>query len=465
MGAEQQHHALKKLKMNTLKFDTRTARLVRQHARSISGPDADFDGLFTLLPKVRFVLLGEATHGTHEFYEARATITRRLISEHGFDAVAVEADWPDAYRVNRYVRARSIDRSPEQALGNFERFPRWMWRNTEVVQLVEWLRAHNLEQPENRRAGFYGLDLYSLHSSMDAVVDYLSRVDPEQAQAARRRYACFDHFGEEPQAYGYAASFSLSQTCEDEVVAQLRELRVSAMDYLSRDGIVAEDDHFCAEQNARLAINAEAYYRSMYKGAVRSWNLRDRHMAETLHELAAHITRQRGRPARIVVWEHNSHLGDARATDMGALRGEWNVGELVREAHGNDAALVGFTTYTGTVSAASDWGGPVYRKRVRPGRNDSYEGLFNAVDVPAFELMLRGGGALRDALAEPLLERAIGVIYRPETERHSHYFRAHLSLQFDAVVHFNETRALEPLETTPEWHEVQDIPETFPFGL
>ena len=452
--------------MNTRIFDKRSPSLVRQHARSVSGPDAAFDALFTLLPKVRFVLLGEATHGTHEFYEARAAITRRLITEFGFDAIAVEADWPDAYRVNRYVRGRSTEPSAEAALGSFQRFPLWMWRNTEVVRLIEWLHAHNQEQPEKRRAGFYGLDLYSLHSSMHAVVDYLARVDPEQAHAARQRYACFDHFGEEPQAYGYATSFHVGRTCEEEVVAQLRDLRLSAMDYLSRDGIVAEDEYFCAEQNARLARNAEAYYRSMYKGAVQSWNLRDRHMAETLDELAAHISRQRGHSARIVVWEHNSHLGDARATDMGALRGEWNVGQLVREAHNGNAALVGFTTYTGTVSAASDWDGLVYRKRVRPGRKDSYEGLFHAAAMPNFELLMRGADPqLREALAEPLLERAIGVIYRPETERHSHYFRAHLSLQFDAVVHFDETRALEPLEITPEWHKVEDIPETFPFGV
>ncbi|MEX2016130.1 MAG: erythromycin esterase family protein [Candidatus Hydrogenedentales bacterium] len=414
---------------------------------------------------MRFVLLGEATHGTHEFYEARAAITRRLIAEHGFDALAVEADWPDAYRVNRYVRGLGADTSAKEALGDFERFPLWMWRNTEVVRLLEWLHGHNAAQPENRRAGFYGLDLYSLHSSMHAVVDYLTGIDPEQAAAARQRYSCFDHFGEEPQAYGYATSFQLSPTCEDEVVAQLRDLRRRAMEYLSRDGIIAEDEYFCAEQNARLARNGEHYYRSMYKGAVQSWNLRDQHMAETLHELAEHLSRQRGRPARIVVWEHNSHIGDARATDMGAARGEWNVGQLVREARGVEAALVGFTTNTGSVSAASDWGGPVYRKRIRPGREDSYEGLFHAADIPAFELLLHDAGPVREALAEPMLERAIGVIYRPETERQSHYFHAQVSRQFDAVVHFDEQHALEPLEPTVEWHKVQDLPETFPFGV
>ena len=454
------------MNMKTQTIDHQTTDLVRKHARPISGPGDSFDELFKTLPNLRFVLLGEATHGTHEFYEARANITARLIAEHGFDALAVEADWPDAYRVNRYVRGRGKDGSAKDALGDFVRFPLWMWRNTEVVRLVEWLHAHNQDLPEHRRAGFYGLDLYSLHGSMHAVVDYLSQIDPAQAQAARQRYSCFDHFGEEPQAYGYATSIKIDRTCEDEVIAQLRDLRLRAMEYLGRDGIIAEDEYFCAEQNARLAKNAEEYYRSMYKGAVASWNLRDRHMAETLHELAAHISKQRGRPARIVVWEHNSHLGDARATDMGALRGEWNVGQLVREAHNSQSALVGFTTYTGTVSAASDWGGPVHRKRIRPGRDDSYEGLFHAADIPDFELVMRGAHpALREALAEPLLQRAIGVVYRPETERHSHYFGAHLSLQFDAIVHFDETCALEPLEITPEWHKVEDIPETFPFGV
>ncbi len=436
---------------------------VRGAARPLTGANNDYDSLLQLVGDARFVLLGEASHGTHEFYRARAEITRRLIVEHGFAAVVVEADWPDAYRVNCYVRGVGGDATADEALGNFRRFPQWMWRNADVLDFVGWLRHHNDRlPPDGPKVGFYGMDLYSLGASIEAVVGYLEKVDPEAAQRARARYGCFEHFGEDPQAYGYAATVGVTESCEDEAVAQLVELQRRAAELAGRDGRVAEDEFFFAEQNARLAINAERYYRAMFQGRVSSWNLRDEHMAETLAALVAHLDRRGGR-TRVVVWAHNSHLGDARATELGAA-GELNVGQLVRERYGPDAALIGFSTYTGTVTAASDWDGPPELKRVRPGLGGSYEALFHDVGVPCFLLPLRDGGDAAERLREARLERAIGVIYRPETERLSHYFSARLADQFDAVLHFDETRAVEPLERSAG-AETDELPETFPSGV
>jgi erythromycin esterase-like protein len=338
-----------------------------------------------------------------------------------------------------------------------------MWRNTVVVDFVEWLRTHNdTISPAGRKAGFYGLDLYSLHASMKAVIQYLERVDPEAARRARVRYACFDHFGPDPQIYGFIAATDRSKSCRDEVVSQLVELRRRVTEYARRDGRIAEDELFYAEQNARLVKNAEEYYRSMFFEDVSSWNLRDSHMVETLDALVAHLNRQGGQ-AKVVVWAHNSHLGDARATEMGQ-RGELNVGQLVRERHGREAVLIGFTTQHGTVTAASDWGGAAERKRVRPALSGSYETLFHSVLAAPFLLTWQTNEALGNALRDTRLERAIGVIYRPETERMSHYFQARLAEQFDAILHFDETRAIEPLEYTSEW-EAGELPETFPFAL
>jgi erythromycin esterase-like protein len=441
---------------------------VREAAHPLTGAATDYDPLLEMIGDARFVLLGEASHGTHDFYRARAEITRRLIEEKGFTVVAVEADWPDAYRVNCYARSASHDGDASEALAGFSRFPSWMWRNTDVLDFVNWLRAHNEAiAPGAVKAGFYGLDLYSLYGSMEEVLRYLDKIDPEAAGRARYRYGCFEHFGEDTQAYGYAVSFGMRQSCEDEVVNQLIELQRRAGEYSQQDGQAAENEFFYAEQNARLVKNAEEYYRTMFHGRVSSWNLRDRHMAETLDALVAHLDRQRGREGvtKCVVWAHNSHLGDARATDMGES-GEWNVGQLVREKYGADAVLVGFSTYTGTVTAASDWGKPPELKRVRPGLPNSYEALFHEVGVPRFLLTLRGEAASQVAanLREPRLERAIGVIYRPDTERISHYFQARLSDQFDAVLHFDVTRAVEPLERTAAW-ESAEAPETFPSGM
>jgi erythromycin esterase-like protein/predicted phosphoribosyltransferase len=436
---------------------------VRAAAHPLAGDAKQYDPLMERIGEARFALLGEASHGTHEFYQVRAEITKRLITEMGFMAVAVEADWPDAYRVNRYVRGLSHDLDAVEALTDFRRFPTWMWRNTVVVDFIEWLRAHNgARSAHEAKVGFYGLDLYSLHASMKAVLRYLERVDPEAAKRARERYSCFDHFGEDTQAYGLMTRLNLSKSCEEEVLNQLVELRRRAPDYARRDGRPDEDELFGVEQNARLVKNAEAYYRTMFLEEVSSWNLRDVHMAETLDELVAYLSRN-GREAKIAVWEHNSHLGDARATDMGR-RGELNVGELMREKYGDDAVLVGFSTYQGTVTAATDWGSVAERKQVRPALAGSYEAVFHAADFKRFLLTWRDNDLLAANLRAPRLERAIGVIYRPETERQSHYFHARLPDQFDAVLHFDETRAVTPLETSAEW-EAGEVPETFPFAM
>ncbi len=434
---------------------------VRQAAQALTGSATDYDPLLDQIGDARFVLLGEASHGTHEFYRARAEITKRLITEKDFTVLAVEADWPDAYRVNCYVRGAGGDDESISALENFKRFPAWMWRNADVLDFIGWLRAYNDGRPANLpKVGFYGIDLYSLYSSIEAVINYLDKVDPEAARRARERYACLEHFGNDPQAYGYAAQFGV-ESCEDEVISQLVELQRHLGEYARRDGRVPEDEHFYAEQNARLAKNAEEYYRSMFRGRVSSWNLRDRHMAETLDALVAHFDSQ-GRHTKVVVWAHNSHLGDARATEMGE-GGELNVGQLVRERYGRAAVLVGFSSYTGTVTAASDWGMPAERKRVRPALPDSYEALFHQTGLPNFLLLLREQDIAAD-LRAARLERAIGVIYRPETERWSHYFHARLSDQFDAMLHFDATRAVEPLERTSGWEE-GELPETYPAGV
>lgn len=437
------------------------ADAVRAAAYPYTGDTRDLGRICDWVGEARLVLLGEATHGTREFYEQRAAITRHLISAHGFSAVAVEADWPDAYRVNRFVQGREGDPNATAALGDFQRFPLWMWRNTSVRVFAHWLHDYNAGRPMTQRVGFYGLDLYSLHASMRAVVAYLEGVDPHAAAAARANYACFDHFGRDPDSYAWAATGPRGQSCEDEVVDQLVRLRQRQADYLSRDGLLAQDEYFHAEQNARLARNAEKYYRTLLSGRVASWNLRDTHMAETLEELARHLQGQ-GRAPKIIVWAHNSHLGDARATELGD-QGELNLGQLVRQVHRADARLLGFTTYAGTVTAASDWGGPHLRKQVRPALEGSYEALFHEAGVPAFFLPMHDGrGEILAALAPRRLERAIGVIYRPETERLSHYFEACLPNQFDAVLHLDRTHAVVPLDAS-EGSPVEA--ETYPTGV
>jgi erythromycin esterase-like protein len=437
----------------------------------MTGPDAilttltpvadveDCQSAVDFIGDAELALLGESSHGTHEFYASRANITKQLILQSGFRGVVVEADWPDAYRVNRYVRHESSDASAIEALDDFQRFPTWMWRNADVVAFVEWLREHNDGLPPEQQAGFYGMDLYALHASMRAVLAYLQKADPDAAARARDRYACFDRYGEDPQAYAYVETFGL-ESCEDAVVDVMTALRRRAAE-LAGDGAIQRDAYFVAEQNARLVTNAEEYYRSMFRGGTRSWNLRDLHMAGTIDALRHHLSAH-GAHAKLAVWAHNSHLGDARATEMGQ-RGELSVGQLMRERHPGQTALIGYTTAHGTVTAASDWGEPVQLKRVRPALPDSYEHFFHDLGAPRFFLPLRDE-SVRHHLMKPRLERAIGVIYRPETERQSHYFYAALPSQFDAVLHLDHTGAVRPLEITAHWTP-PEVPETYPSGV
>ncbi len=436
--------------------DSILAQAITEQAIPLVGAHSDFDALIERIGDARFVLIGEASHGTHEFYRIRAELTKRLIAERGFSAVAAEADWPDAYRVNRYVRGAGGDADAEQALEDFQRFPQWMWRNSDVLDFVGWLRARNDALPVERRIGFYGLDLYSLHSSMQQVVKFLDRADPAAAERARERYACFETFGSEPQHYGLAVANDYAVGCEDEVVKQL-------VDVLARRGKAVRshepDAQFEAEQNAKVVARAEEYYRQMYFGHVSTWNLRDTHMADTLDALAGHL----GASAKIVVWAHNSHVGDSAAMAHRSERAEITLGHLCRHRH-RDVVLVGFTTYDGTVTAASDWDAPTERKVVRPALAGSYEALFHRVGHARFLLMLGNLGEAAAALHEPRLERAIGVIYRPQTERWSHYFDVRLTDQLDAVIHIDRTRALEPIDRTSQWVR-GEVPETFPTGL
>ena len=419
----------------------------------LRGTARDYDSLIERAADSRYVLVGEASHGTHEFYRERAEITKRLIAEQGFTAVGVEGDWPDAYRVDRYVRGEGDDASAEEALRDFRRFPAWMWRNRDVLEFVGWLRDWNDGLGGNEpKVGFYGLDLYSLYTSMEAVVSHLEQVDPEAAARARARYACFDHFERDPQLYAQAAALGAVEPCEQEAVQQLLELLDRRVTLVDRGDV---DGQFYVEQNARIVVDAEEYYRAVFRSGVESWNLRDRHMAETLELLVAHLERAQG-PTKAVVWAHNSHVGDARATQLGAS-GELNIGQLIRQRHAGETLVVGFSTYTGTVTAASDWGGVAERKRVRRALEGSWEELFHSAGAP--RMLVEA-----PELSGRRLERAIGVIYRPETERLSHYFEAEIGEQFDAVLHIDETHAVEPLELTSEWEE-GELPETYPWGV
>jgi protein-L-isoaspartate(D-aspartate) O-methyltransferase len=430
------------------------ADLLRETVEPIEGIESvKLDALLDRIGDARVVLLGEATHGTSEFYRMRARITRELIARRGFRAVAVEADWPDAARIDRYVRHLPPTGTRQEPA--FSRFPTWMWRNQEVHEFVEWLRHHNEEAADTtRRVSFHGLDLYSLYESAAAVVGYLERVDPAAASLARKRYGCLTPWERDPATYGRAALTGQYRTCEGDVVAALRDLLTGRLEYSRRDGELFLD----AAQNARLVAHAEEYYRTLYYGSTASWNLRDQHMFDTLDSLLAF----HGPEARIVVWEHNSHIGDAAATEM-AARGEHNVGRLCRAAYRDNTYLVGFGTDHGTVAAASDWDAPVQIMDVRPAHRESYERLCHDAAVPAFLLPLRDPirEAVREELRAPRLERAIGVIYRPESELASHYFQASLPGQFDEYVWFDRTAAVVPLGQT----RTAGMPETYPFGL
>jgi protein-L-isoaspartate(D-aspartate) O-methyltransferase len=412
--------------------------------------DPEFAASFDRYADKRVVLLGEASHGTHEFYAARAAITRRFVEHHGFTIVAAEADWPDAAAIDRYVRHRARRAGAEPP---FQRFPTWMWRNTVVDQLAHDLRLLNQGREPNAMAGFYGLDIYNMSGSIEAVLSYLDEHDPDAAAVARQRYGCLTPWQAEPSTYGRAALSRGYAECEEHVIAQCRDLLGQALQDHDGEGL------FGAAMNARLVASAEQYYRIMYYGGANSWNLRDEHMADTLDYLLDHG----GPNAKALLWAHNSHIGDARACEMGTVRGEHNIGQLVRERWGDEAALIGFGTHTGTVTAADDWDSPRRTKRVLPSRSDSYERVCHDSGVSRFllDLNAEANRALRSRLAEPLLERFIGVIYRPETERWSHYSQCVLADQFDAYVWFDETSALQALGP-PE--PDNGLPETYPFG-
>lgn len=422
-----------------------------QSAEPLSDQEDKYSALLDKIGDAQYVLMGEATHGTSEFYNARIEISKQLIIKKDFSAIAIEGDWPDTYLIHRYLQGAGEKNNWEIALEEFKRFPIWMWRNTTLPPFLKWLRNYNDYLPPELKIGFYGLDLYSLYSSMQAVIDYLSKIDPDSANRARSRYTCFEDVKEDPQTYAYFTSKGLKKSCVKETVDQLLDIQQQAFKFLQKDGLTAEDEYFYAVQNARLVKNAETYYRSLFEGRVSSWNIRDNHMAETLEILTDHLATRRKKPCKIIVWAHNSHIGDARATEMG-MQGEVNLGQLVREQH-EKTYLIGFSTYQGTVTAASDWGDPAECKRVLPGLASSYEDLFHQVNYPKFLLDLRNSDRFKHYLDISRLQRAIGVIYRPESERASHYFFTHLPLQFDCVIHFDKTTAVKPLDVNIEWKQ------------
>ena len=433
-------------------------RLIADTAEPL--PDIDdrtFSEFFDRFGDARVVLLGEASHGTSEFYRARAAISRRLIERHGFTIVAAEADWPDAATVDRYVRHRPWR---EGELRAFERFPTWMWRNREFDAFVRWMRQHNEQRPYERMCGFYGLDLYNLSASMRAVIDFLEEKDPELARLAHRRYGCLDPWAENPALYGRNALIEGYARCEVGVVQMLKDLLQKQIDCFAEDC----DEWLDAAANARLVKDAEAYYRVMYHGSAESWNLRDSHMFDTLNM----ILDAKGSGSKAIVWAHNSHIGNAKFTDMGMRRDELNIGQLAKDRFGHDARLIGFGTHSGTVAAADDWDEPMKIKKVQPSLPESYERMCHESEVPKFLLDLREGKRderLAGELMEPRLERFIGVIYRPETERWSHYSQAILPKQFDGYVWFDESEAVSPLPAELRPGEAPSVEETYPFGL
>ena len=419
--------------------------------------DSAFGAAFDRFGDARVVLLGEASHGTSEFYRARAEISRRLIERHGFTIVAAEADWPDAATVDRYVRHRPWR---EGELKAFERFPKWMWRNREFDGFIRWMHHHNANRAYDRMCGFYGLDLYNLSGSIQAVIDFLEEKDPELARLAHRRYGCLEPWSEEPQLYGRNALLEGYARCEVGAVQMLKVLLQKQVDCFGEEC----DEWLDAAANARLVKDAEAYYRVMYHGSAESWNLRDTHMFETLNM----ILDAKGPNSKAIVWAHNSHIGNAAFTDMGMHRDELNIGQLVKEKYGGRAHLIGFGTHSGTVAAADDWDEPMKVKPIRPSLPESYERVAHDSDVSPFLLDLRQAEVarnLREGLMQPRLERFIGVIYRPETERWSHYSEAILPRQFDAWVWFDETHAVTPLPGEQRPGEHREVEETYPFGL
>jgi len=465
---------------------SQASTLVANHLQPLQfgiNSNQDYKELLTAIGDSKVVLIGEASHGTHEFYRERARISQLLIEQKGFNIVAAESDWPDAYRINRYLHGISRDRSVRESLSSYKRFPLWMWRNHEVEDFLVFLREHNQSKPRSEdRVSFFGMDLYSLHTSASCVIEYLQKVDLEASKRAKQRYAGFMAFGEDTQKYGYLASLGLSPSCETACIKVLQEMLANAHKYTRADGYVAQDELFYNTQNAMVVANAEKYYRSMFSSRFQSWNLRDQHMTQTLQSLLIHTSQNSNREAKAVVWAHNSHLGDARQTDMGTIRNEVNVGQLARQTFGeNQVYNIGFTTHTGRVVAADDWDEPPRHKKVNPSLPDSIERTFHQASleskVPNYLLLFKRQNEitkkkedvneeLNKVLEQPALQRAIGVVYRPDTERWSHYYEARISRQFDSVIHIDTTKALRPLDSKfhPE-DEDETVPLTYPEGM
>lgn len=427
------------------------------------GKPEDYQHVLNDIGDARFVLIGEASHGTHEFYQIRAELTRYLIQEKGFNAIAIEGDWPDAYTLHSYVQGKSSLESSFEALKDFKRFPAWMWRNEMILNFVAWLKLYNDSiSNENDKIGFYGLDIYSLHSSINAVLDHLEKINPEAARHARKRYSCFEAFGTDPEVYAYETALGIKGDCEQEAQEQFIELQSQAIKKMKAKD---SQEFLYILQNTKIVKDAEMYYRTLFSGNRNfSWNLRDKHMAETIDLLSVYYDQLLGHSSKFIIWAHNSHIGDTRATEMKA-QGEYNLGQLMREKYGSQTFLLGFTTYEGTVTAASELGGITERKRVRPALPDSIESIFYHVPSPQFFLSFRSNDRNLEELGEKLLlHRAIGVIYRPETERYSHYFHSNITQQYDAILHLDHTTALIPLELAAEKPR-EEFPETFPSGL
>lgn len=435
---------------------------VARIARPLYGED-ELDELIDLFGNARFVLLGAASHGTHEFYDLRAALTRKMIAQRGFAAVTIEGDWPEALRVDRYVRLIGDDETAGEALAGFRRFPPWMWHNRDVESFVDWLRTYNGRGLPETRAGFYGLDLYALHASIATVLSYLDDFDPEAAVVARDRYASFDHAAGEPERYAGTSPRGIAPELQDELVAQLVETQRRRA---ARSGRAPAGDAWCtAMQHAHVVRDAGAYYRALFGDRTEAWNLRDTHMADTLDMLADQLG-QDGKPARLIVWAHNAHVGDASATSLGQ-EGQTSLGALIRKRHADEVALVGFTTHTGVVECAPDWDEPGERADVRPSLRGSWEDLFHDVGIARFTV---NSTALKRVIGDGVerLHRTIGAVYRSDTERRSHYYHSRLADQYDVIVHIDETHAVEPLEppAQPPLRQREDgSPESYPSGI
>ncbi len=436
-----------------------------QYVNPIKGASEDFDSVLSFIADASIVLMGEASHGTHEFYNARATMAKRLIVEKNFRTIAIEGDFPDVYRINRYINFQGDDTSARESLEDFKRFPLWMWRNEEMLSFIQWLRNYNKAQPSEERVSIYGLDLYSLYTSIKIVIDQLQKIDPQAAAVAEQRYNCFDVY-QDPQEYGYLASVFEEKSCRQEALAEYVEIVKKRVAQFKYDNLDTRQEKFYVQQNALLVKNAEQYYTSLFStDRAASWNMRDSHMMEVIRDVLKY-NKGTGRSHKMIVWAHNSHVGDARATQM-ASRGELNVGQLAKEEFGAQAVAIGFTTYIGTVSAASAWDAPVERKKVRPALENSVEYFFHEIGAEAFVVIPSQHPELYQLFSEnKYLERAIGVIYLPQTERHSHYFYAQLSKQFDIIIHYDTTHAVKPIDVSTHWESgEEDAPETFPFGV